>query len=83
MLGDTGVAVHPEDPRFKDLVGKELVHPFIPDRKIVIVADTMVERDFGTGCVKITPAHDHNDYGVGQRHKLEFLNLFTDDGFIN
>ena len=70
MLGDTGVAVHPEDPRFKDLVGKELVHPFIPDRKIIIVADTMVERDFGTGCVKITPAHDHNDYGVGQRHKL-------------
>lgn len=83
MLGDTGVAVHPEDPRFKHLIGKELLHPFIPDRKIVILADTMVERDFGTGCVKITPAHDPNDYGVGQRHNLEFINVFTDDGLIN
>ena len=70
MLGDTGVAVHPEDPRFKDLIGKELLHPFIPDRKMIVVADEMVDREFGTGCVKITPAHDPNDYGVGQRHKL-------------
>jgi valyl-tRNA synthetase len=83
MLGDTAVAVHPEDPRFKDLIGKELLHPFIPERKLRIVADEMVERDFGTGCVKITPAHDPNDYGVGQRHNLEFINVFTDDGFIN
>ena len=65
MLGDTGVAVHPQDERFKHLIGKELVHPFIPDRKIIVVADEMVEMDFGTGCVKITPAHDHNDYAVG------------------
>jgi len=83
MLGDTGVAVHPEDPRFQHLIGKELIHPFLPERKIVIVADTMVERDFGTGCVKITPAHDPNDYGAGQRHNLEFINIFTDDGLIN
>lgn len=83
MLGDTAVAVHPEDPRFQHLIGKELLHPFIPERKIIIVADTMVERDFGTGCVKITPAHDPNDYGAGQRHNLEFINIFTDDGLIN
>lgn len=83
MLGDSGVAVHPEDPRFKHLIGKQLIHPFLPDRKIPIVADTMVQRDFGTGCVKITPAHDPNDYGAGQRHNLEFINIFTDDGLVN
>jgi valyl-tRNA synthetase len=83
MLGDTAIAVHPEDPRYKDLVGKEIQHPFIKDRHMVVVADEMVDREFGTGCVKITPAHDHNDYACGQRHKLEFINIFTDEGLIN
>ena len=83
MLGDTAVAVHPEDPKFKDLVGKELLHPFIPERKLKIIADEMVDREFGTGCVKITPAHDHNDYAAGQRNNLEFINIFTEDGYIN
>ena len=83
MLGDTGVAVHPNDPRYKDWIGKELIHPFVPDRKMIVVADEMVEIDFGTGAVKITPAHDPNDYGVGQRHNMPFINIFTDDGFIN
>jgi valyl-tRNA synthetase len=83
MLGDSAIAVHPEDPRYKDLVGKEITHPFIPERKIFVIADEMVDREFGTGCVKITPAHDHNDYACGQRHKLEFINILTEDGLIN
>lgn len=70
MLGDVAVAVHPEDPRYKDWVGKELIHPFIEDRKVIVIADDFVERDFGTGAVKITPAHDPNDYALGQRNKL-------------
>ena len=83
MLGDVAVAVHPEDDRYKEWVGKELVHPFIPERKVIVVADDFVERDFGTGAVKITPAHDPNDYECGKRHNLEFINIFTDDGKIN
>lgn len=83
MLGDVAVAVHPEDPRYKDWVGKELIHPFIPDRKIVVIADDFVDREFGTGAVKITPAHDPNDYACGQKHNLNFINIFTDDGLIN
>jgi valyl-tRNA synthetase len=83
MLGDVAVAVHPEDPRFAAWVGKELIHPLLPERKVIVVADDFVEREFGTGAVKITPAHDPNDYACGHRHKLEFINIFTDDGFIN
>ncbi len=83
MLGDVAVAVHPEDPRYKDWVGKELIHPFIPDRKIVVISDDFVDREFGTGAVKITPAHDPNDYACGQKHNLQFINIFTDDGLIN
>jgi len=83
MLGDTAVAVHPEDDRYKRFVGKEVEHPFIADRKMVVVADSMVDREFGTGCVKITPAHDHNDFKVGQRHKLAFICVFNEDGHIN
>lgn len=83
MLGDTAIAVHPEDPRYTDLVGKYAVHPFIPDRKIIIIADDEVERDFGTGAVKITPAHDNNDFVKGKKHNLEFINIFTDDGKLN
>jgi valyl-tRNA synthetase len=60
-----------------------LIHPFIPDRKIVVIADDFVDREFGTGAVKITPAHDPNDYAVGQKQNLQFINIFTDDGLIN
>ncbi|KZS93907.1 hypothetical protein SISNIDRAFT_474035 [Sistotremastrum niveocremeum HHB9708] len=84
MLGDTAVAVHPDDPRYKHLHGKFVVHPFIPERRIPIVTDSIVvDMAFGTGAVKITPAHDPNDFEVGVRHKLEFLNLLEDDGTYN
>ncbi len=82
MLGDTAVAVHPEDERYKDLIGKTLTLPLV-GREIPIVADEYVERDFGTGVVKITPAHDPNDFEVGLRHNLEVINTFTPDGHMN
>ncbi|XP_069957759.1 valine--tRNA ligase isoform X2 [Cherax quadricarinatus] len=81
MLGDTAVAVHPEDERYKHLHGKTLIHPFTA-RKLPILQDDFVEMEFGTGAVKITPAHDPNDYEVGKRHDLPFLTIFTDDGYI-
>jgi len=81
MLGDTAVAVHPEDGRYKHLHGKSVVHP-ITGAVLPIVTDTFVEQDFGTGAVKITPAHDPNDFEVGKRHSLPFVNIFTDDGCI-
>jgi len=83
MLGDTGVAVHPDDDRYKHLVGKNAIHPFIEGRLMPIVADTYVEKDFGTGAVKITPAHDANDFALGTRHNLNFINILTDDGKMN
>ena len=84
MLGDTAVAVHPEDERYKDLIGEELVHPFFPNRKMKIIADPiLVDKSFGTGAVKITPAHDPNDFLCGKRHNLDFINIFNDDGTIN
>ncbi|KAM3545240.1 hypothetical protein ARSEF1564_001874 [Beauveria bassiana] len=83
MLGDTGIAVHPKDTRYTHLIGKSAVHPFIPNRKLPIVADEYVEMDFGTGAVKLTPAHDANDFALGQRHKLEFINILNDDGLMN
>ncbi|PWN36663.1 putative VAS1-valyl-tRNA synthetase [Meira miltonrushii] len=84
MLGDTAIAVHPDDDRYKHLHGKFVVHPFLPDRKIPIVADSIaVDMSFGTGAVKITPAHDPNDYEVGVRHKLPFINILNDDGTLN
>ena len=83
MLGDTGIAVHPDDNRYKHLVGKNAVHPFIKGRLLPIVADNYVEKDFGTGAVKITPAHDPNDFTLGQRHNLKFINILTDDGLMN
>lgn len=83
MLGDTAVAVHPEDPRYKHLHGKYVIHPF-SGRKIPIIQDsTLVDMNFGTGAVKITPAHDPNDYECGKRHKLEFITVLTPDGAIN
>lgn len=84
ILGDTAVAVHPDDARYKHLHGKKLVHPFIPDRHVPIVTDAIVvDMEFGTGAVKITPAHDPNDYEVGKRHNLEFINILNDDGTLN
>lgn len=81
MLGDTAVAVHPEDPRYKHLHGKFVTHPFC-NRRLPIVCDEFVEREFGTGAVKITPAHDPNDYEVGVRHNLPFITIFDDVGSI-
>lgn len=82
LLGDTAVAVNPEDPRFKELIGKWIDLPLC-NRRIPIVADDYVDPEFGTGCVKITPAHDFNDYEVGKRHDLEMINIFTVDAAIN
>ncbi|TCV95683.1 valyl-tRNA synthetase [Luteibacter rhizovicinus] len=82
MLGDVAVAVHPEDERYAHLVGHMLKLP-LSDREIPIIADDYVEKDFGTGCVKITPAHDFNDYAIGQRHNLPMINIFTDEAKIN
>ncbi len=82
MLGDTAVAVHPEDDRYKHLIGKKVLLPLM-DREIPVVADTYVERDFGTGVVKITPAHDPNDFEVGLRHNLEIINIMNEDATIN
>lgn len=82
MLGDTAVAVHPEDERYQHLIGKMLVLPLV-GREIPIVADTYVEQDFGTGVVKITPAHDPNDFEVGLRHNLPVINIMDESGIIN
>ncbi|MFP1723831.1 valine--tRNA ligase [Lonsdalea quercina] len=81
VLGDTGVAVNPEDPRYKDLIGKDVILPLI-GRRIPILADEHADMEKGTGCVKITPAHDFNDYEVGKRHALPMINILTFDGDI-
>jgi valyl-tRNA synthetase len=82
MLGDSAVAVHPEDERYKRLIGKKVVLPLM-NREIPIIADEMVDREFGTGAVKITPAHDPNDFVVGKKHKLAEIDVMTDDGRMN
>ncbi len=82
MLGDTAVAVHPDDERYTSLVGKTLKLP-LTDREIPVVADEYVDKEFGTGCVKITPAHDPNDFEVGKRHDLEVVRVMNDDGSMN
>ncbi|XP_034193074.1 valyl-tRNA synthetase [Osmia lignaria lignaria] len=81
MLGDTAIAVHPKDSRYTQYIGKYVQHPFC-DRKLPIIADEFVEMEFGTGAVKITPAHDPNDYEVGKRHNLPFITVFDDNGNI-
>ncbi len=81
MLGDTGVAVNPEDPRYKDLIGKEIILPIV-NRRIPIVGDEHADMEKGTGCVKITPAHDFNDYEVGKRHQLTMINMMDLDGNV-
>ncbi|NND90987.1 MAG: valine--tRNA ligase [Granulosicoccus sp.] len=82
LLGDTAVAVHPDDERFKSLVGRSITLPLV-DRRIPIVADDYVDPGFGSGCVKITPAHDFNDHALGLRHDLEVINILTDDAALN
>ena len=82
MLGDSAVAVHPDDDRYRDLVGQEVILPVV-GRRIPIIADDYVDPEFGTGCVKITPAHDFNDYDIGKRHDLPIYNVLTDDAAMN
>ncbi len=79
ILGDTAVAVHPDDPRYSALVGRIVRIPFV-ERDVPIIADAFVERDFGTGAVKVTPAHDHTDFATGERHGLARVDVMTDDG---
>ncbi len=82
IMGDTAVAVHPDDPRYKHLIGKHVYRPF-PRKEIPIIADSHVEKDFGTGALKVTPAHDKADFEIGQRHKLEVLDVINPDGTLN
>jgi valyl-tRNA synthetase len=82
MLGDTGIAVNPKDPRYQHLIGKSAKHPFI-DRLLPIFADEYVDAEFGSGAVKITPAHDPNDFALGRKHNLDFINILNDDGTLN
>nr|HPQ96183.1 valine--tRNA ligase [Thiolinea sp.] len=82
LLGDTAVAVHPDDPRYRHLIGRQVLLPLV-GRLIPVVGDTHADPDKGTGCVKITPAHDFNDYQVGRRHHLPLINVFTPDAHIN
>jgi len=103
MLGDTAIAIHPDDPRYKvhpivylhlsdmrlikhtiqHLHGKFAIHPFVHRRLPIVTDNIIVDMEFGTGAVKITPAHDPNDYEVGVRHKLDFINILNDDGTLN
>ena len=78
MLGDTAVAVHPEDERYQHLIGKKVLLPLM-NREIPIIADDFVDREFGTGAVKVTPAHDPNDFEMGRRHNLPEIDVMTDD----
>jgi len=82
MLGDTAVAVHPEDERYRDLIGRKVLLPLL-NRQLPVVADEYVDREFGTGVVKITPAHDFNDFEVGRRHGLDLINVFDESGVVN
>ncbi len=81
-FGDTAVMVNPDDERYKHLIGKELILPLV-NRELKIIADRHVDMEFGTGCVKVTPAHDPNDYEVGKRHNLEFITVFDEKGYLN
>ncbi|RMF18570.1 MAG: valine--tRNA ligase [Candidatus Dadabacteria bacterium] len=83
MLGDVAVAVHPDDERYRELIGARLRHPFFPEREIIVIADDAVDPEFGTGAVKITPAHDPTDFDIGHRHGLPMINILTLDATIN
>ena len=82
MLGDSAVAVNPKDNRYKKFIGKSIIIPIV-DRKVKIIADNYVSIDQGSGALKITPAHDFNDFDIGKRHKLKFINIFEKDGKLN
>ena len=82
MLGDTGIAVNPKDKRYKKLIGKTVILPIV-NREIPIFEDNYVDMEFGTGCVKVTPAHDPNDFEMGQRNKLELINILHPNGTLN
>lgn len=82
MLGDTAVCVHPNDDRYKNIIGKNVILPLL-NKKIKVIADDYVDKEFGSGVVKITPAHDFNDYEIGKRHKLEFINILNTNGTLN
>jgi valyl-tRNA synthetase len=82
ILGDTAICVHPDDERYQKLIGKTVMVPLI-NREIPVIADTYVDKDFGTGCLKVTPAHDPNDYELGQKHNLPSIDLFNDNGTLN
>jgi valyl-tRNA synthetase len=82
IMADAAICVHPEDERYKNLIGKKVRIPLI-DREISIIADEYVEMEFGTGCLKVTPAHDQNDFALGEKHKLEVIDILTDDGKLN
>lgn len=82
IMGDTAIAVHPEDNRFNHLIGKEVWRPY-PKAKIKIIGDEYVDREFGTGCLKVTPAHDKNDFEIGQRHNLEIIEVIDEKGILN
>ncbi|MBX3041977.1 MAG: valine--tRNA ligase, partial [Bdellovibrionaceae bacterium] len=82
LLGDTAVCVHPEDPRYREFIGQNVILPLL-NRKIRIIADTYVDKEFGSGVVKITPAHDFNDFKIGKTHNLEFINLLNRNGTLN
>lgn len=83
MLGDTAIAVHPSDSRYGHLIGRRVLHPFLPERRLPIVADDTVDPDTGTGAVKVTPAHSEPDLLIGQRHNLDVINILNDDGSLN
>jgi valyl-tRNA synthetase len=83
MLGDTGIAVHPDDDRYRHLIGKRVRHPFFPERSVPIVADEAVEKEFGTGAVKVTPAHDATDFEIGERQGLEKINILDEQASTN
>lgn len=82
LMGDSAVAVHPEDDRYKHLIGQHVWRPF-PRKELIIVGDTYIDREFGTGVLKVTPAHDRNDFDIGQRHNLEVIDVFNPDGTLN
>lgn len=82
ILGDTAICVHPEDERYQNLIGKTVIVPIV-NREIPIIADEYVDMEFGTGCLKITPAHDENDYKLGEKHDLEIIDVFNEDGSLN
>ena len=83
MLGDIGIPVHPQDERFQNLGGNSVIHPFILNRRLPIIADEYVDTEFDTGAVKITPVHDLSDYNLGKKHNLEFINIITDNRLLN